>query len=86
LEEVMSVYEKEEVKIVIDEMKQVLEKNESKLLTILDQVTAARMELNTTEAYSTLIAAQNDLSQINLIGVIDTLEGILQDSGALPSL
>jgi len=82
----MSVYEKEEVKIVIDEMKQVLEKNESKLLTILDQVTAARMELNTTEAYSTLIAAQNDLSQINLIGVIDTLEGILQDSGALPSL
>jgi len=82
----MSVYKKEEVKIVIDEMKQVLEKNESKLLTILDQVTAARMELNTTEAYSTLIAAQNDLSQINLIGVIDTLEGILQDSGALPSL
>jgi hypothetical protein len=77
------MYEENEVKIVIDEMGTILNKFEILLDQAAVNINIANKNLNSRSALASLVTADSQLKKINLISVIETIEGILQDSGEL---
>jgi hypothetical protein len=77
------MYEQSEINDVLGEIEAILNKFEILLDQAAVNINTANKNLNSRSAFASLVTADNQLSKINLISVIETIEGILQDQGEL---
>ena len=76
----MGVYLQEEVDAVIEDLNMILDKYSGLLLNVMNDISTAKFDLNAEEALVLLKAASDSINRVNLMSVVDTLEGIIQDS------
>lgn len=74
------MYEVEEVNNVIKDMNKIISKFEVSLDLITADINVANKNLNSESALAALISADMKLKSIDLLPVIDTLHGIIEDS------
>ena len=77
------MYEQSEINDVLGEIKAILNKFEILLDQAAVNINIANKNLNSRSALASLVTADSQLGKINLISVIETIEGILQDQGEL---
>ena len=72
-------YKQEEIDMVADDMKVILSKFEMTLLKAMDDISAARRDLITPEAFATLVRVDADIKSVKIQPILDTLEGIIEN-------
>jgi hypothetical protein len=75
----MGVYLQEEVEDVIRDLNFVLDKYSELLTSALSEIDSAQSDLDSNSAFSLLNSANAKIKKVELMTVIDTLEGILED-------
>jgi hypothetical protein len=75
----MVEYLEEEVNAVFDDIKDILGRFEMTLLKAMDNITEARRDLDGPSGLASLITADMLVKDIDLIPMIDTLDGILDN-------
>lgn len=73
------MYETTEVNDVIKDMNKILDKFQVTLDLVAAELYTANKNLNSRSALGSLVAADMKLKEIDLIPVIDTLYGIIED-------
>ena len=74
------VYHKNEVDMVVEDIRVILTRFENILTEAVNEIKMAKEQPLMPESFASLNRTDHKIKGINLIPVIDTLEGILQDS------